>query len=248
MACATNMLCTMVNFSVLFYAPIYLQVLGNTATQAGLVILFGPIGVSFASVGAGLIMKRTGKYLALGMISVLLQIISAAILSTLDADTPKWHLMVAFVLLGAGVGAMLTITLLACLAAVDHSQQAVITSATYAFRSIGSTLGITISSAVYQNVLKAQLWDRFGGEPGAADEIQRIRDDLDEINHLPPGWRDGVIASYMEAFRNVWFLLLGLALLAEVAVSLMRQHKLHSTITRTEAENSGADGDEEARS
>ena len=80
---------------------------------------------------------------------------------------------------------MLTITLLACLAAVEHSQQAVITSATYAFRSVGSTLGITISSALYQNVLKAQLWERFGDQPGAAEEIQRIRDSLEEIGRLP---------------------------------------------------------------
>ncbi|KAJ1329386.1 Multidrug resistance protein fnx1 [Microdochium nivale] len=247
MACATNMLCTMVNFSVLFYAPIYLQVLGNTTTQAGLVILFGPIGVSFASVGAGLIMRRTGKYLTLGMGSVFLQVVSAVILCTLGEHSPKWHLMVAFVLLGAGVGAMLTITLLACLAAVDHSQQAVITSATYAFRSVGSTLGITISSAVYQNVLKSQLWERFGGMPGAAEEIQRIRDDLGEIDHLPAGWRRGVVASYMDAFRNVWFLVLGFALLAEVAVSLMRQHKLHSTIARDEAEAEAEDGNDEAR-
>jgi len=234
MACLTNMLGTMVNFSAMFYVPIYLQSLGNTATQAGLVLLFGPIGLSFSSVGSGLIMKRTGKYLVLGMMSVASQIIACIILTTLNEYTPKWHLFIAHALLGAGMGAMLTVTLLACLAAVDHSQQAVITSATYAFRSVGSTMGITISSAVYQNVLKAQLWDRFGDVPGAADEIRRIRDDLGEIAHLPSGWKGGVTASYMEAFRSVWFLLLALAVAAEVTVSLMREHKLHSTITRTD--------------
>ncbi|KAH7033189.1 major facilitator superfamily transporter [Microdochium trichocladiopsis] len=245
MACMTNFLCTMVNFSIMFFVPYYLQVNGNSATQAGLVLLFGPIGVSFSSVGAGLIMKRTGKYLALGMISVSLQVIATIILVTLDEHTPKWHLMLAHLLLGAGMGAMLTVTLLACLAAVDHSQQAVITSATYAFRSVGSTLGITVSSAVYQNVLLQQLWGRFGDLPGAADEIQRIRDDIGEVRHLPPGWRDGVIASYMEAFRSVWFLVMALAVAALVAVSLLRQHKLHSTMARTDED--GNDVEEAAR-
>lgn len=233
-ACMTNLLCCMVNMAILFYGPIYLQTRGSSATEAGLVILFGPIGISLCSVGSGLIMKKTGRYVALGIVSVLLMLLCVIILTTLNEGSPKWLMMIGFFFLGSGQGAMLTVTLLACLAAVDHSQQAVITSATYAFRSVGGTLGITAASAVYQNVLKLQLWERFGSLPGAAEEISRIRDDLDELNHLPEGWYDGVMASFMEAFRSVCFLLLVLALLGLASVSLMKQHKLHSTLSRNE--------------
>ena len=41
--------------------------------------------------------------------------------------------------------------------------------------------------------------------------IRRVRDDIDEIQRLPDGWYEGVLASFMEAFRGVWFTLLGLA-------------------------------------
>lgn len=85
---------------------------------------------------------------------------------------------------------------------------------------------------MYQNILKAKLWDRFGDEPGAAEEIRRIRDDLKELKHLPDGWHDGVIASFMEAFRGVWLTLLAMSVLALISVSLMRQHTLHNTIER----------------
>ena len=234
-SCMTNLLCCMVNMAVLFYAPIYLQALGNSATEAGVVILFGPIGLSICSVGSGLIMKRTGRYVALGITSVLLILACVVILTTLDAHSPKWPLMIASLLLGAGQGAMLTVTLLACLAAVDHAQQAVITSATYAFRSVGGTVGIAAASAVYQNVLVARLTDRFGALPGAADEIARIRDDLAELDRLPDGWpRDRVLAAFVDAFRAVWFLLLALTALGLICASLMRQHKLHSTLSRSE--------------
>ena len=70
---------------------------------------------------------------------------------------------------------------------------------------------MTIASTVYQNILKARLWERFGDRPDAADVIGRIRDDLGEIAHLPPGWYEGVLRSFMEAFRGVWFSMLGLA-------------------------------------
>ncbi|KAK7750194.1 hypothetical protein SLS62_007823 [Diatrype stigma] len=233
-ACMTNLLCCMVNMAILFYGPIYLQTRGSSATEAGLIILFGPIGISLCSVGSGLIMKKTGRYVAAGVASVSLMLLCAVILSTLNEGSPKWLMMIAYFFLGSGQGGMLTVTLVACLAAVDHSQHAVITSATYAFRSVGGTVGITAASAVYQNVLKLQLWERFGSLPGAAEEIGRIRDDLDELNHLPAGWYDGVMSSFMEAFRSVCFLMLGLSFLGLVSVSFMKQHKLHSTLSRDE--------------
>lgn len=99
-------------------------------------------------------------------------------------------------------------------------------------RSLGGTIGITIGSAVYQNILKARLWQRFGDWPDAAEEIRRIRDDLDELKHLPAGWHDGVIQSFVEAFRGVWLTLLAMAVGALFFISLMRQHTLHSTLSR----------------
>ncbi|KAI0145057.1 major facilitator superfamily transporter [Xylariaceae sp. FL1272] len=235
-ACMTNMLCCMVQFLALFYVPLYLQTLGVSASRAGLVILFSPLGIFICSVGAGFIMQKTGRYLYPAVVAVSLQLAGSIILAFLRPDSPFWPLDIAFFLFGSGQGAMLTTTLLACLAAVEHSNQATITSATYAFRSVGSTLGITIGSAIYQNVLKTKLWERFGELPGAAEEIKRIRDDLDELKHLPEGWYDGVMASFMEAFDSVWFAMVGIACVALVAVALIKQHKLHSTLARSDDE------------
>jgi hypothetical protein len=97
---------------------------------------------------------------------------------------------------------------------------------------MGGTLGVTIGSTVYQNVLKQHLWDRFGNEPNAAELIKRIRDDLSELKHLPEGWHDGVIRSFMEAFQAVWLTILGIALVGLVSTAFMRQHTLHSNLER----------------
>lgn len=237
-ACLTNLLCTMVNMMALFYVPIYLQVRGESTTDAGLVILFSPIGICYSSIGSGWLMKKTGRYVGLGIMSLVLMVAHVVVLTALDAASPRWLPMASFLFLGSGYGAMLTITLLACLAAVDHAHQAVVTSATYAFRSVGATVGIALASAVYQNVLKRRLWDRFGSQPDAAAEIGRIRDDLGELRRLPDGWHDGVIAAFMDAFRSVWLAMLGLVLLGLACVSLMRQHKLHSTLARDDGDRS----------
>lgn len=233
-ACITNLVCTMVVMMGIFYVPLYMQVLGYSATQAALRILASPLGVCFSSVGSGYIMKKTGRYVGLGIAVVAMQLGGVVLLTLLDDKSSPWLPFLGMMLNGGGYGGMLTVTLLACIAAVDHAHQAVITSATYAFRSVGATLGITIASTVYQNILKTKLWERFGDLPGAAAEIARIRDDLDELKHLPEGWYDGVLASFMEAFRGVWLTALGLMVVGLVFTSLMKQHKLHSNLERQE--------------
>ncbi|KAK4456491.1 major facilitator superfamily domain-containing protein [Cladorrhinum samala] len=233
-ACITNFCSTMVMMMTMFYVPLYLQVLGYTPTDAGWRVLASSLGVSFSSIGAGYTMKRTGKYVGLGIFVLSVLTFAVALNTSLDQYTPTWLPYVSMLLHGSGYGAMLTVTMVACIAAVEHSQQAVITSATYAFRSVGSTLGITIASAVYQNILKARLWERFGDLPGAAEEIGRIRDDLGELTRLPEGWYEGVIQCFMDAFRGVWLTALALSIVGLISVSLMRQHKLHSNIARQE--------------
>ncbi|RDA84099.1 hypothetical protein CP532_1469 [Ophiocordyceps camponoti-leonardi (nom. inval.)] len=231
-ACVCNLLCTMVVMAGIFHVPLYLQVLGDSPTGAGLKMLPSPLGVSIFSVAAGYLMKRTGRYYWLGISGMLVFIMGVVIFTLQGKNQPLWQSSVAFFFVGGGYGAMLTVTLLACVAAVDHSQQAVVTSGTYLARSVGGTVGVTVGSAVYQNVLKASLWARFGDQPGAEEEIRRIRNDLGELKRLPEGWHDGVIDSFMEAFRGLWLVMLVVAVGALVSISLIRHHTLHATLER----------------
>lgn len=99
-------------------------------------------------------------------------------------------------------------------------------------RSLGSTIGITIASVVYQHSLMSGLWERFSTYPNAAEEIQRILDDLTELKRLPDGWHEGVIKSLMVAFEHVWILILAWAVLALISITPIKQHKLYSTLER----------------
>lgn len=129
-ACFANLLASMVVLTLLFYVPLYMQVLGDSATYAGLRILPSPVGVSVMSVLAGYFMKRTGRFVTLGIVSMTFIIVGVVLFTLMGRESFVWLSSAAFFLLGGGYGAMLTTTLLACIAAVDHSQQAVVTSAT----------------------------------------------------------------------------------------------------------------------
>ncbi|KAK7210016.1 hypothetical protein V2G26_017194 [Clonostachys chloroleuca] len=231
-AALTNFFTDMVIMSALFYMPLYLQVIGYSATNAGRMILPSPIGDSLGALGAGYFMRHTGKYIWLGIPSAMLLVMATSFFSLQTETSPVWYSTSGFFLLGSSYGIMLTTTQVACVAAVDHEHQAVVGSAIFFIRSLGSTLGVTTASVVYQNILYNQLWSRFGDWPDASKEIGRIREHLDELGRLPDGWYDGVIRSFMEAFRGVWLMMLGLALTALFCISGMKQHQLHSRLSR----------------
>ncbi|TGO47121.1 hypothetical protein BCON_0292g00030 [Botryotinia convoluta] len=231
-ACLTNWFVTMVVFMIIFYVPLYYQVRGESTTASGMRLIPQSIGASVGSLGSGIIMNRTGKYKSISLITLTMLAIGTGLLATLDSNSPDWPIYVYLSLTGIGYGATLTTTLLAIISAVSHDHHSVITSASYAFRSTGSTIGITIASAVYQNILKSDLWEKFGDRPNAEEIIGRIRDSFDELNKLPEGWKEGVTESFMDAFRGVFLTALGFAVLMAGVGSLMKQNVLHEMLDR----------------
>ncbi|KAL8825964.1 MAG: hypothetical protein Q9191_004093 [Dirinaria sp. TL-2023a] len=231
-ACFTNWFTSMSTFALLFYGPIYFQVKGLSATQAGVRLIPQSLGTAVGSICTGLIMRWTGRYYFLGVGVLSIYVLSLATTSTFNLTSPAWEPFVVFLLAGIGYSGMLTVTLLALISAVAHEHQAVVTSASYAFRSTGSTLGITIVSAVFQNVLKIELWNRLGGRKDAAKVIDRLRDSLDEIKKLPPDWKSEVMDIYMDALRGVFLTTLALGALGFLVSLAMREHTLYSTLAR----------------
>ncbi|MCJ1319910.1 hypothetical protein MMC15_005246 [Xylographa vitiligo] len=231
-ACLTNWFLTMATFGILFYGPIYFQVRGFSATEAGARLIPQSVGVGIGSVGSGIIMRWLGRYYTLNLGIQAIFLLGMSLVSTFTLDTPTWLPIVSFLCTGIGYSGMLTVTLIALISAVDHAHQAVMTSASYAFRSTGSTIGITIASSVFQNVVKSELWARFGDRKDAATIIPRVRDSLDEIKRLPESWKAGVMGVYMDALRAVFMTLLGLAVLGALVSLGMREHKLHKNIAR----------------
>lgn len=231
-ACLTNWFTSMAIYSLIFYGPIYFQIKGLSTTQAGVRLIPQSLGTAVGSVTTGLVMRWTGRYYYLSVTVLLVFVASLSIVSTFNLATPAWEPFIVFFLAGIGYSGMLTVTLLALISAVEHRHQAVITSASYAFRSTGSTIGITIASAVFQNILQLELWGRFGDRKDAAEVIGKLRDSLDEIKNLPLSWKAGVMDVYMDALRGVFLTTLGLAVVGLLVSLAMREHKLHSNLAR----------------
>ena len=232
-ACFTNVLSASAVFVVFFYVPFYLQINGHSATQAGLRLIPQAFATSVGSIGAGLVMRKTGRYYYMNCTIMAVFAGGAALICTLNLSSPTWQTYVFLIPGGFGYGGMLTITLVALIAAVDHRYQAIITSASYAFRSTGSTVGVTIGSAVFQNYLRRSLSEALRNIPHKGRLVRQIRDDYHEIAKLhSPTLRQKALDCYMGAFRATFLTALALTLLAGLTSLFMREHKLHTNLAR----------------
>lgn len=232
-ACLVCWIDSMLYYSLIFYGPVYLQIKQFSPTKAGLYLTSSSVGSAIGSISAGLIMRKTGQYYFLN-IFIQAALLSAFILaSSFSPLSPDWIPFAAFFLCGFGFVGTLTVTLTALISAVDQADQAVATSASYAFRSTGSSIGITISSAVFQNLLHKKLWALLGDRPGAAEIISRLKDNLDEIWKLPHGgWQEAAIEAYMFAVRGPFLTMLGIGMLGMVISLGMRENVLYNTLDR----------------
>ncbi|KAI4224293.1 MAG: hypothetical protein L6R40_008458 [Gallowayella cf. fulva] len=236
-ACLTSWFFSMAQLALTFYAPIFFQIQGKSAKQAGLLLIPTSVGAAVGGIASGMIIRASGKYYLLNIVVQVLFLLPLGLATRFDLQTPVVLPIVYFFFTGLSYAGKLTITVTALIAAVQQQHQAVITSASYACRGTGSAIGIAVCSLVFQNILKRRLWEEFGEEDGAASIIGRLRDNLREIKYLPnDGWMADAEDAYMDALKGVFWTIFGLAALGTVASLFMREHTLHKSLARRDSQ------------
>lgn len=219
-------------YGLTFFVPVYLQLMGNTPTQAGLRFIASSLGTALGAFFTGIVIRAAGTYSYVNMVSHALLIFGSGLITTLDYRTPTWGPFLYLFLFGLGFGGMLVSTLLALVSVVEQQEQAVITSAAYAFRSIGSAVGLSVASAAFHNLLRVMLRRAIGDVQDANRMIDRIRDNFDAVNHLPEGLVRDVQDSYLAAVRGVFFINFVFSIAAGGVSLVMKQHTLHTDLVR----------------
>lgn len=233
----TNWFYTMGIFAIMFYVPVYYtSVLYLTASENGLRLVPNFIGISIGSVGAGYYMKRTGRYYNLAVAAGILAILGAYRVILLDTHTPTWQQYLMMLPQGMGYSCILTITLLALIAATPMKYQACTTSIQYTFRSTGSTLGVSAASAIFQTILglslRKKIWDLVKDPEEARKIIAKALDDTNYVHEAPKYVRKAIRSSYDEGCRGAYYFALVTIIIGVISSLFMREHKLHTSLNR----------------
>lgn len=147
-------------FGAISYIPLFAQtVIGVTATYSGLILTPMMGGMIFASALSGQIISRTGKYKALAVLGMAINVIAMYLLSHMSPSTTHGNLVFNMVVLGLGMGISMPLYNVVVQSSFPQKMLGVVTASTQLFRSVGGTVGVALLGTVLNNRLNSHIAD-----------------------------------------------------------------------------------------
>ena len=133
-----------------------MEVLGFTATEAGVYSLALVFGMSLTSMLSGMMLERTG-YVPWMIAGPLVCAAGLFAMSQITVGTEVWYYLVSTFVLGVGIGCVMSILVTAAQNSASPEDMGVATSAVSTIRSIGSTIGATVFAGIINSHLATRL-------------------------------------------------------------------------------------------
>jgi EmrB/QacA subfamily drug resistance transporter len=202
-------------FGAVTYLPQYQQIVkGASPTSSGLQLLPLMAGVLLTSIGSGQLISRSGRYRIFPIVGTAVMTVAMLLLSRLAPETPEPQAWLSMFVLGAGLGLVMQVLVLAVQNAVAPSDLGTATSAVTFFRSIGGSLGVSVFSAIFNarftDNLAADLRTGTAGELGGG--TGNITPAL--VAQLPAPVRTGLVQAFSDALSTVFLAAVPFALAA----------------------------------
>ncbi|SCW04243.1 LAFE_0H09230g1_1 [Lachancea fermentati] len=240
-ASLANWFCMMAAMTTNYYLPVYWAgVLDMKPTDMGKRTIPSFFSTALGSLGAGYYMKRTGRYYKFLMGFCLLAVVGQLQINLITPSIAVWRQYILQLVPGLGVSVLITVTLLAMIAAVPHEHQAATTSISYAFRSTGCTLGVSIGGAIFRSALSSLLQRnvmKFASDGHSSEELTGIIENATHSSEwvhrdAPEFVRATLIECYHFACKYTYAFCLTTVILAMVSCAIIKEYKLHTSIKR----------------
>ncbi|MGW5971682.1 MFS transporter [Streptomyces sp. NPDC055186] len=215
-------------FGAASYLPTYLQMVdGATATESGLLMLPMMAGIVGASIVSGQLISRTGRYRSHPLLGAVLSTAGMWLLSRLEPDTPRLHYSIWMAVLGAGIGMVMPVLVLAVQNSVRPGDLGTATSANNYFRQIGGSVGAAVFGTLFAGRLTDALAERLpAGEGAGLPDAESITPQL--VHALPPALRDLYIQAYADAMPRIFLYLVPVLVLGLFITFFLKEKPLVS--------------------
>ncbi|MCD7436890.1 MFS transporter [Streptomyces lincolnensis] len=211
-------------FGAASYLPTFLQMVdGASATESGLLMLPMMAGIVGASIISGQLISRTGHYRAHPVIGSALAVVGMWLLSRLEVDTPRLHYSIWMAVLGAGIGMVMPVLVLAVQNSARPADLGTATSANNYFRQIGGSVGAAVFGTLLTDRLADALKRRLPAGAGLPDP-ESITPQL--VHALPPDLRDGYIRAYADAMPRIFLYLVPVLVLGLLIACFLKETPL----------------------
>ena len=227
-AAGTSFIVALAMFGAIVYLPVYLQVVdGVSPTVSGLRLVPLMAGLLVSSIVSGRLIVRIGRYKPFPVAGTAIMSVGLFLLSRIETGTTAGYLALAMVVLGAGIGMVMQVLVLAVQNAVGYRDLGVATSSATFARSMGGSFGVAIFGAIFANRLAHWLpifvpSHAVGGDVVHANPAQ--------IGSLPPEVHAGVVEAFARSLHTVFLWAVPAGIIAFLLTLLLREVPLRGPV------------------
>lgn len=243
-------------YGAILYIPLFVQaVLGQSATDSGIILEPMMIGLIAVSILSGQLLSRTGRYKLLAIVGTAVITTGLYLLSTMTVHTGNDELVRDMVVLGLGLGSSMALYTIVVQNAFSASRLGVVTASLAFFRSIGGAVGAALLGSVMIGrftddvqtglaALPPAVTSHMGTLTNSAQVLMNATNAEIATALAPYGAPGAAIAARLETIRNtgiasgiseVFAIGAGLMVVAFVASLFLREIPLRATNDETAA-------------
>jgi predicted MFS family arabinose efflux permease len=226
-------------FGAIIYLPVYLQVVkGVSPTISGLMLIPLMVGMLITSIGSGQIIARIGRYKVFPVVGTAVLTFGMYLFSRMGVHTSDPVDSLYMFVVGAGLGLVMQVLVLAVQNGVDYKDLGTATSLNSFFRSMGGAFGTAILGAVLTDRLDGHLLAALpaAAKPHLAQIALLVQGTPAALKKLPAPIHAAAIQAYVHSIDDVFLVATPIVALAFIFALLLPEIRLRSTV-RTHAKD-----------
>jgi hypothetical protein len=190
-------------FAGAYYLPLYYQVLGSSATGAGVRMIPFSLTAAVISVVSGLAVTRSGAYRGIIWASWAFMSLGWGLMITLDDNSNTAKKVIYPFIAAIGIGCLVQTPLIALQAAMPLKDMATTTGAFGFLRTMGGTVGISVGQAIYSSILKRKI-NQIPNLSGIDTSPSALAENVRTLKLLPQPERGQIIHAFSKSISAIW--------------------------------------------
>lgn len=192
-------------FAASYYIPLYFQILGSSATMAGVRQIPFSLGASGLAALSGIIVSKTGRYRPIMWAGWLIMTVGFGLCIMLEENTAVWKQEIWILIAGVGCGCLFQPPLIGLQAAMPLKDMATSTATFTLIRTLGGTIGISLGDTVFTTELTKRLAQVPGfSNSSSANSGASVTSFTGLTQIQPVSLREQVLHAYTHSLSTVY--------------------------------------------
>ena len=215
-------------FGSITFLPLFLQtVKGASPTSSGLQLLPVMGGMLATSIVSGWLISRWGRYRLFPIAGTAVMSVGLFLLSRMRPDTSLAAASLCMLVVGAGLGMVMQVLVLAVQNSVEYEDLGVATSGATLFRSIGGSLGTAVLGAIFTARLTGALARAM---PGGERAVLGGGMDPAAVQRMPAPARAALLDAFTASLDHVFLVAAAMGAAAFLLSWLLEERPLRASV------------------